>query len=63
MLPSRKLPALSYIPRKVMMRTIFVVLRIRNDISESFARLALTYLMRIPSSSEIAVGTTRQNNL
>jgi hypothetical protein len=58
MLPSRKLPGLSYIPNGIMMRTIFVVLRIRNDISESFARLALISLVRIPSSSEIAVGTT-----
>jgi hypothetical protein len=63
MLPPRKLPALSYIPKRVMMRTVFVVLRIRNDISESFARLGLTSLMRIPNSSEFVVGTTLKSIL
>lgn len=43
------------------MRTSFVVLRIRNVISESFARLALISFTRIPNSSESVLGTTLIN--
>jgi hypothetical protein len=60
MLPSRNLLTLSYIPRRMMMRTTFVAPpQRRNDIQESFARLALVSFMRIPNSSESAVGTIR----
>ena len=59
MLPSHNFLTLSYIPRRMMMRTTFVAPpKRRNDIRESFARLVLISFMRISNSSEFVVGKT-----
>jgi len=59
MLPTPDFLTLIYIPRGIMMRTNLVAPpKSRNDIRESFARLALISLMRIPNSSELVVETT-----
>ena len=59
MLPSRNFPALTYIPRGMMMRTTFSGSSEKsNRHTKSFARLALMSLERIPNSSESASGKT-----